>query len=145
MVAEQIGEWFIEFDIIKTKLYYDRASLGCQCLYCENYRENCKSLTAEEVYLFDRFGIDPIKGSEFMEFGKAENGLTIYSGTYHFVGNIISGPNFSACEWDESKLVKIGRYKFGFSNTLEFVPNDFPNPIVQLELIIDLPWLVEES
>ncbi|WP_148927494.1 hypothetical protein [Paenibacillus methanolicus] len=141
-----ITDWEIEVDYSKTKEYYSNHKIDddCTCTSCMNYRFNCKQFSNELLEFFEGLGIDPSKEGEFMDFGVSKEGSVIYMGFYHLVGRILDGPDYVDDKWEELNLFKINEFEFGFSSLeLRCVPDDFPDPVIQLEFKAILPWLLE--
>lgn len=47
--------------------------------------------------------------------------------------------------WNDTNTVRIKNFTIGFSYDLEFVPEGFPNPVVQLEFRADISWVLDEK
>ena len=144
----KITEWHIEIDIFRTQDYYTNHSIeeDCVCASCKNYRANCKYFSRQLMDFFQSLGVDPSKEGEFMEFGPTKDGNVIYMGFYHVVGRIIDGPDYVDDKWEQLNLLKIEQFEFGFSSKeIKCIPDDFPNPVIQLEFKTNLPWIIEES
>jgi hypothetical protein len=91
--------WIFEVDSELTQKAYAMKSIGsadeCSCEYCENYRNQRKSVFPEEIHnLFAELGIDYKKEDEVSEYVKLENGLHKYVGEFYFAGKILSGAKF---------------------------------------------------
>jgi hypothetical protein len=53
--------------------------------------EACKHIDPSIMAVLTMLGIIPSKPSLLSEFGEMEDGLRLYSGSYHLVGNLIEG------------------------------------------------------
>lgn len=59
---------------------------------------------------------------------------------------IIDGPDYVDDKWEQLNLLKIEQFEFGFSSKeIKCIPDDFPDPVIQLEFKTNLPWIIEES
>jgi hypothetical protein len=148
----KVLDWVLEIDTEATRAFY--AKLGpiwpkdCTCLYCQNYVASCDLLPTEVLELFRTLGIDPIKEAEVYEMGENADGLHFYGGFYHIVGRIVEGrdswvtvgPNQVHTEL--SPLVE--SFKFGFTEHVALVPKGFPEPVLQVEFLGNIPWVLEE-
>jgi len=134
----QIGDWTIEIDQVATQRIYATLPLltsSCDCLFCRNYAEACKSLSPTVLEFFDNLGIDPTKATEVYELSKLDNGLHSYGGIYHLVGRMVdtleSVENF---EVDKT-------FEVSFTTKLELTPEEFTDPVVQMNFLTDIVWV----
>jgi hypothetical protein len=47
--------------------------------------------------------------------------------------------------FNKSNTFEIENFTFGFAADLEFVPNNFPTPIVQLNFDANISWVLHEN
>lgn len=142
------NEWIIEVDLLRTSRYYANHNISedCNCKNCKNYRLHCEYISSDLLSFFHRLGVDPKKEGEFMEFGPNNDGDIHYMGFYHLVGKIKTGPRNVNEKWKEIDLIKIDNFEFGFNDEgISCVPRDFPEPIIQLEFCVEIPWRLEEK
>ncbi|MBY8911766.1 hypothetical protein KY305_03200 [Bacillus sp. YC2] len=136
----EIGPWIIEADATETRKQYEKSWADpCKCGSCRNFYEAMSLLPAEKTDLFTQFGIRPSVCHELGEHGK-ENGLHLYAGSYPIVGRLgEGGPKFH--------VEKAGDISFSFSlpSTTFFIPKDFPEPIIHLDFMFGLPWVIAEK
>lgn len=136
----QIGPWIIEADVTETKKQYEKAWPDlCECGRCRNFYEAVNHLPAEKTALFKQFGINPSLCNDLGEHGK-ENGLHLYAGSYPIVGRLGEG-------WPKLHIERAGDIRFSFSlpSTTFFIPKDFPEPIIHLDFMFGLPWVLSEK
>jgi hypothetical protein len=147
MIQMIFNDWVIEVDKEATKNYYDNHKVedDCSCLYCDNYRAYCGKLTPELLNFFGQLGIDPKKEGEFMDLDTGDDKLRPFLGMYHIVGRIVSGPDNTDRDWNELNLIKIQNYKFGFNREIYCLPEDFPEPVIQLDFSATIPWVLERK
>ncbi|KGX91158.1 hypothetical protein N781_04980 [Pontibacillus halophilus JSM 076056 = DSM 19796] len=146
----RVGSWTIEVDVHQTKEFYNAYHLiteDCPCDYCANYVVACETLSREIKELFQLLGIDPHKEGEVSEYMENEDGTHLYDAFYHLVGRIVEEPNDSAPHKTEDEFSSLHEHEIhiAFSNDLALVPEGFPKPIIQLEIQLNLPWLVNQQ
>jgi len=141
LIQMAFNDWVVEVDVEKTKSYYNNYSVDndCSCLYCENYRAYCEQLLSPAL----KIGIDPRKEGEFMDLNNGDDKNRPVLGMYHLIGRIISGPDNLEENWNEINLIEIDNYKFGFNRKRYCLPEDFPEPSIQLDFSATTPWLLE--
>lgn len=140
-----LEKWLLEVDLKKTIEFYNKDMDLCHCLYCENFMEASKQNDPYINSVFTRLGIDPSKPVQLSEFGKTEEGLRYYMGSYHLVGELAEGSYCTDSEWNENNTAKIGSFTFGFNKEVVFVDDDFPQPRLQLDFEIQIPWVLDEE
>ena len=142
------NDWIIEIDIQRTRKFYEEYDIeeDCKCNNCMNYRVNCDFMSPELLDFFNQLGVDPRKEGEFMSFYLNNNNEVLYLGFYHLVGKILEGPKKVSDKWQSTNLIKIDNFEFAFSSAeIACVPEDFPEPIIQLEFSSFIPWRLEEK
>ncbi|MGG1230229.1 hypothetical protein [Bacillus halotolerans] len=133
----RIGDWVIEADVEETRRQYEKdIDDMCECLLCENYREAMKTLPREKAQMLEDFGLQPSVCTDINEFGQ-EGDLHLYVASYFIVGRIIEGKK----EWDPDRNWYIS---FEVPRDDRFIPEGFPKPVLQLDCVTLLPWIMEE-
>lgn len=159
MAIFTFGSLTVDVDVEETKKFYETEEEDrCECQICRNYRKFCEYLTDEERNFFDALGIIPERYGEF--FGAKEDNLNmlVMSGMYHIKGEFINKPELVAVSAEKLKELnfespvndynfQIGRYELNFeiNDNIACVPLNFPEPILQLNFHINIPWLLEEK
>lgn len=143
-------KWIIEVDPIKTYWFYEQqfsAKESCNCLYCRNYYEACKLFSKEVKDFFNSMGLEPCKAAEVYEMGRNEDGTYLYGGFYHVVGNLVSVNNVGQDSRKGTLNLETLKedFKFGFTTHLVLVPEEFPQPVLQLEINTNIPWVLNEK
>ncbi|WP_394189910.1 hypothetical protein [Paenisporosarcina quisquiliarum] len=111
---------------------------SCDCAYCQNYIANLPAFPIELITLLATLGIDSKKPSEIMQVDEVGAGH-LYIATYHFIG---SCPGLGA----EPLIHKTENYTLYFTTEeMDFVPETFPQEVVQIMVEIILPWKIEEK
>lgn len=135
------GNIVFQADKERTARYY--SSLKDMDIKCKdkgviNYVKNIPSFSAELKEFFSSLGIDPKKEGMIASINKAKDGDKImYNGIYHFIGKA-SAENLN-------KVFEISEVTFSLTHDLSNVPEDFPDPILQLEFLTAFDWLLDES
>ncbi|QPZ42921.1 hypothetical protein I7X10_03445 [Bacillus halotolerans] len=133
----RIGDWVIEADVEETRRQYAKDIEDmCECLLCENYREVMKTLPREKAQMFEDFGLQPSVCTDINEFGQ-EGDRHLYVASYFMVGRILEGKK----EWDPDRNWYIS---FEVPRDDRFIPEGFPKPVLQLDCVTLLPWIMEE-
>lgn len=133
----RIGDWVIEADVEETRRQYAKDIEDmCECLLCENDREVMKTLPREKAQMFEDFGLQPSVCTDINEFGQ-EGDRHLYVASYFIVGRIIEGKK----EWDPDRNWYIS---FELPRDDHFIPEGFPKPVLQLDCVTPLPWIIEE-
>lgn len=135
----RIENWLLEVDLKKTSEFYRKDITICNCLYCQNYIKACTRLDSSILNIFNSLGINPTKPSQLSEFGPLDEGSYLYMGSYHIVGKLLEGPYCLSSDWNSTNTAQIQNFKIGFSKELLFVPEKFPNPILQMEFEAHIP------
>lgn len=141
----RIGKWLLEADIDKTREFYNKDIVVCDCLYCINYVESCKYLKTTVSDIFNKLGINPTKPAHLSEFPAEEVGTRIYIGEYHLVGKVLEGKLCTFSNFNEMNTFEKENFTAGFSEDLEFVPEGFPTPVLQLSYVANIPWVLSEN
>lgn len=139
----RLMNWLVEVDVNKTNAFYQKDIGICDCLDCENYRQAWKQEDASVIEIFATLGIDPAKPSHLSGFGEEQDGLRLYHGSYHVIGKLIEGKHCTDSDWDDPYTIKIKNFTFGFHKEVTFIPDDFPQPVLQLEFENRIPWVLE--
>jgi hypothetical protein len=152
MKSRQIGRWNVEVDESRTKDFYSNyheISRDCSCQGCRNYVSSCTQYSEEVKQFFQWFGIDATKEAEVYVCAKNDDGTILYGGFYHVVGTLISGEDYWHQDGKENSYAEPYKlndnFSYGFTKGNALVPEGFPEPILQLEFMASLPWILEEE
>lgn len=156
MLFEQ-GVYVLEADREKTADFYRRYELGpgmgCGCTGCRNFEQAVKLLPGHFRDFLEQFGIDPAKPAEMSVACPAGPGAVLYDGWYHLCGSLLEGrepeeqtgprsfrvkPEYilTLGEEGETALIREKRY---------LLPKGFPEPVLQVDVMFRLPWVLEEE
>lgn len=140
--------WTLATDADATRAAYAASGRGahvCRCAYCRNFvAVRDEAYPRSFVALLSRLGIDPHKEAEVSEFGQTDCGRRLYSGFYHFVGEVIGGPGdrMSVIEAETANAP----WQVFFANRRSLAFDSFGDqPLVQLEFTVELPWVLPEA
>jgi hypothetical protein len=137
----ELPGWRIEYDPSATAAAYDRAPAAgpetCRCSPCRNWAATRDRLLPEGFRgLLDRLGIPFNREAEVYHNCRLESGLHSYGAWYHFVGRVVFG------ELECSPSVVFGALAAYFHSRPVLVPESFAGqPLVQLEVVAEVPWL----
>jgi hypothetical protein len=135
--------WRIEYDRSATVVAYAHVPASgpetCGCDPCRNWAATRSRLLAEEFRgLLDRLGIPADREAEVYHNARLESGLHSYGAWYRFVGRVLSG------ERECSPDVVFGAFSVFFHSRPTLLPEAFAGqPVVQLEVRAEVPWLSE--
>lgn len=140
MKTVKIGPWTVKLDTEKTRDFYKkhhRITEDCSCHHCENYSLAVDSFPEQMQTHFERLGIDPQKEGEVFVGEDDGKDMLLYMGFYHVVGELVEGPKQAVAEEDG--------LRFYFSDQTDLVPEGFPEPVLQWEFELEVPWLLEKE
>ncbi|WP_077620299.1 hypothetical protein [Bacillus sinesaloumensis] len=138
-------KWLLDVDLTKTRDFYSKEIDLCNCLYCQNYYEACKHLESSVMDPFKTLGMNPLTPSHLSEFGEVEGGFRLYTGSYHIVGTIVDGELCTDSDWNDTNTATLENFTFGFKKELQFVHDEMPLPVLQMDFEARIPWLLDEN
>lgn len=148
----RIKEWVLEVDVERTRgcyQAYQQITESCDCLFCKNFVSAIGHLPPDVLEFFDSLGGDPSKEGEVSEYCENADGTHLYGCFYHIVERLISGPDCWVTTGEETShleanLLEISGFTFGFTYGISLLPDEFPEPAVQLEVQGNIPWVIAE-
>lgn len=154
----RFGPYALDVDIQKTRLFYQEAnnvSAGCSCPGCRNFEKAIEVLPDEIKNFFDALGIDGKKPAEVYVNTVNADGLVSYGGFYHLCGRLLRGESawetvksnqkITVSRWDISKAYSISKdFHISFQENCCLVEAGCPKPVLQLEMEINVPWVLDE-
>ncbi|MGE6489241.1 hypothetical protein [Paenisporosarcina sp. NPDC076898] len=141
----KLAKWVLEVDVEQTREFYSKDFEICGCLNCTNFFESIKNVEPSVADVFENLGIDPLKPGHLSDFRAMEEGKHEYIGSYHFIGKVLNGDLCNKENWNASNTVQLKNFTIGFSNDLDFVPEDFPYPLVQMEFVALMSWVLQDE
>lgn len=156
----ELGNITLDIDIEKTKTYYESASLltdDCSCDWCNNFAHGYKKLSNIILDFFIKLGVDISKPAEIIAFCSEDNGNSIYyGGFYHICGCMLTDTDCWATNFNfkgatcssisESNCFSVTQdFSVGFTNSISLLEDDFPEPVIQMEIFIhNFPWVLDK-
>ncbi len=154
----QFGPYALDFDVQKTRLFYQKlnnVSDGCSCPGCRNFEKSVEIVPDEVKCLFDSLGIDIKKPAKVYANVVNADGMASYGGFYHLCGRLLSGESAwvtvksnkkaTAFYWDTSKIYSVSKdFNVSFVENCSLVEEGFPKPFLQMEIDANIPWVLEE-
>lgn len=160
----QVLDWRLRTDAETTRLAHESMLIGgpesCGCLYCRNFAAARQlAYPAEALELFSSLGIRMDRETEVVAPVRTSEGRWFYGGWFHFVGEIIDGPELPPLvkthdvQSDvEGGVVRKLEYKplvdgfeIAFSTQAHLLPEPFKErQVVQLEFSTEIPWVIPE-
>lgn len=146
MVQIEVLGWRLEVDVETTHSFTRGLQfLGspCDCAPCRNFQAALELLPRPLLELLSRLGTSADKPAEIYYCCPNPDGTHKYGGWYHVTGQILSGWN----EPTELQFQGLGdRVSICFSSRqVHLVPEGFPHPVIQLEFLMDIPWVLNEE
>ena len=139
----KISQWVIDVDVEATRAFYADAPelpVPCDCAGCRNFHRAIGRMPLGAAAMLCAMGADPVNPAEQWVYGPQDGGRTLlYGAFWHLRGRIVSGPRGQACSGEADGV----RYSIGTQCAL--VPDGFPTPVLQLEMTMTLPWVLEEE
>ncbi len=149
----EIGVYRLNVDVERTKAYYaaQGGNIGCDCAGCRNYEKACHQLSAPIQSFLRQFGITPEHPINLSTGYLSDGARVVYDGMFYICGTILAGNNPWIQTGPKSR-------KIDPDYTIDLDPDSsayleepfglldlsFPHPVIQLEIIFTLPWLLEE-
>ena len=153
----RVGRWTIRPDVRRTREAHaalaQSGAAACSCNGCRNFEAARAHFLAGPIgAILEQLGITPAWEVEVYETGRTESGLHEYGGWFHFVGAIESGdkpwremPGNPAVRVPDFETLTPG-LQLGFHADAMLVRPSFQGmPLVQLEFMVDLPWLIDSE
>jgi hypothetical protein len=141
MTPLEFPGWRLEFDRDSTAEAYARAQPAgpsvCTCEPCRNWAATRERfLPTEFLELLHQLGIPLDREAEVYHNGRLKSGLHSYGAWYHFVGRILVGGREGASD------AVYGPLSVYFHSSPQLLPEAFVGqPVVQLEVVAEIPWL----
>lgn len=144
----EFGNYKIDVDVEKTKLFYETAEEitdGCSCDGCQNYMLAINLFPQSVKDFFNRLGIDLRKAPDVFSYCSEDDGKALfYGGFYHICGRSLTSND---CWNDNGALHSISEgYSVGFTNNVHLLEAGFPMPAFQIEIFFhNVPWLLKKK
>lgn len=147
------GEYEVEIDIERTSAFYQTAAIvteGCKCQGCRNYEAAAKQLDGTIREFFQKMGVDIRKPAEIYVNCRNEDGTLFYGGFYHVCGTILQGGSAwkqpGESEKEPTPCYQVTEdFQVSFENRIHLLEKGFPEPVIQLEIYGNVPWVLDET
>jgi len=163
-VELHVLDWRVRADPEATRLAHESMQCGgpesCGCGYCRNFAAaRQQTYPSQALDLFGRLGIRPNRESEIGTPMRMAEGRWLYTGWFHFVGEILDGPRLPPAVATVPAAGRVAggtlyalQYKslvsgfeLAFSDEAHLVPETFRGQqVVQLEFATEVPWVLSE-
>ena len=151
----EFEKYTIDIDVEKTKEFYNRADKitdGCDCSGCRNYEKWATSTSIEIKHILKQLGVQMEKAAEVYVNCPNEDGSVFYGGFYHLCGRILQGGQV----WNEisekhkalnemSFIELCDGYRVAFTEEIALLEKDFPTPVIQMEILANIPWVLSNQ
>ncbi|MBQ9780472.1 MAG: hypothetical protein IJW00_05965 [Clostridia bacterium] len=155
----RFSNYILDIDVDRTHVFYDRpdvliTSEKCTCAGCQNYDKAILQAPAAVLDFFRSLGIDPRKPAEVFDVmgGLDENGEVYYNGFYHVCGVRLQGEDAWVGTANGGKHLDMNRmyvidssFKVSFEKSVLMLHEEFPSPVLQIEIDAHLPWVLSEK
>ena len=134
----RFDQFIINVDTERTRAFYEAApGIDCACQGCRNFSLAAASLPEEARVFLRTLGIAPQKPAETWVNCRQEDGRVLYGGFYHLCGTLLQGKDGWHTVTEDFRAV--------FTEDTALVVPNFPRPVLQLEILASLPWLLDED
>ena len=148
----EFGAYRVDIDVEKTRAFYARAAKitdGCKCPGCRNYEAWAMSLSEEPKDIMEKMGVCLEKPAEAFVNGENADGTMFYGGFYHLCGQILEGRKKYRKDSDGESPIgelcfeELGKgFRAAFTEDIALLEEGFPEPVIQMEIMADIPWLL---
>ena len=141
------GGYRLAVDVERTRAWYAAQSLPgvtCTCAGCRNFVRAVKLLPDEVKAFFAQLGADPEQPAETSWFpGTREKASG--DGWYHICGEILEMVKPDENQIYGEVLRVSDEFDAMFGPECWLLPEDFPKPCFQMDVVFQLPWVLEEE
>jgi len=140
----KIGNVMADVDVAATQRFYasaPRLLVPCDCPGCRNFCQAVRHMQKDARALLEQLGIDPENPAE--QWGMcAENAgsMLVYNAFWHLCGQLVSPETEPFLP-----LPQQNQCTYRVSAQCGLVSEDFPRPVLQLDMNLRLPWLLDEQ
>lgn len=143
----RFGEHLVDIQIEETRRYYQAKmpENDCECPGCENFRRFADACDSRIPQAFAALGVENMRQIYEIIPYHAERaqddamGGNPYGGFFPVVDTIVSE---SAVNPENSTRRVTDSFALRLSDHISLMPEDFPSPMVQIEMWATLPWLL---
>ena len=146
-----LGKYVLDIDVDKTRdLYINAETISCPCQGCRNYLKWSSSLLEEPKYLLESMGVMLEKPAEVHVYNATQDGSLLYGGFYHLCGKIVHGKDSKdliddhESAFGEMQFDLTENFYVAFTKDIALLEDDFPEPVVQMEIVAIISFLLQE-
>lgn len=126
-------------DLTRTKAYKDIYNEICTCSNCRNFRNALPIYAPKTDKVLKEMGLSVAKALEVIDSWDGENKLHSYEVFFSVAGSLLKDQ--TVISEDEGKITLF----FKDSNMLMYGNTSMEEPCFVLELLIDLPWIIDDK
>ena len=106
----------------------------CGCFFCRQFREGRRKEDYQFFHDLEQLEVDPVRETEVTHFRELADGSHLFLGCYHVVGTVVDGPEEGTFHcWGDDVEVSVATRR-------DALPEHFPDPALQIDFIVRLPW-----
>ncbi len=147
------GGFTVDIDVEKTRRFYEQSmqtlTEGCDCIACQNFVKASTHIAPKIGDFFAQLGVDICKAPDMSAMhGEPDRQILHYWGFYHLCGTIIDGVNVRVADGlidPEQMYEVVPSCRIWFTDQCALLEPEFPAPIIQMEVEIEVPWVLEEQ
>lgn len=140
----EMADWKLEVDVERTLDFNQNKLEVCDCLYCQNF----SAVIQQKHPLLQKglleLGIEAATPNHVSYFDREDGGY-LAVGNYHFSGKLLEGEWSTMEDWHAGNTAEVDGMQIGLSTEMELLPEDFPEPVIQLNFELVMPWVLEEE
>lgn len=140
------GGYRLAVDVERTKAYYAAQPLPavtCTCAGCRNFVRAVKLLPEAVKAFFRQLGVDPEQPAETSWYPGTQEEVN-GDAWYHLCGEILERIEPEANQMYGETIHVSGKFVAMFTPECFLLPEDFPKPCFQMDVMFQLPWVLEE-
>ncbi|WP_033542140.1 hypothetical protein [Planococcus sp. CAU13] len=141
----KLAIWVLDVDVEKT-LHFNQNKLEvCDCLYCQNFSaviQQKHPLLREKLL---ELGIEAATPNHVSYFPGNKDGQQLAIGNYQFSGTLLEGKWSTMEDWNAGNTAEVDGMQIGLSKEMELLPDNFPEPVIQVNFEFSMPWVLEED
>ena len=151
----EFNQFCIDIDVASTKDFYEKAKFitdSCSCDGCMNFAHAVENLPEIIKEFFSKIGIDMKKICECYVNCTNTDGTLLYGGFYHVCGTMQRGQSAwvkcseTTAYWNEKFTYLLSpNFQISFQNEIHLLEDNFPLPVLQLEILANIPWVLQKS
>ena len=137
----------LSVDVERTRAWYAAQTMPgvtCTCAGCRNFVQAVKLLPEEVHVFFARFGIDPAHPAETSWFPSTREEAS-GDAWYHICGEILEMVKAEPEQRCGDIIHAAEKFDACFHTECYLLPEDFPQPCFQMDVIFGLPWVLDEE